>query len=74
MSTAQSSEPFDQRKIGELIERREHLGISQRELEERLGVSARMVAKWESRMRSPTAANLDRWAQALGLKLTFRRQ
>ena len=33
-----------------------------------------MVAKWESRMRSPTAANLDRWAQALGLKLIFRRQ
>ena len=68
------SEQFDQRKIGELILRREQLGISQRELEERLGVSSRMVAKWESRIRSPTAGNLDRWVQALGLKLVFKRQ
>jgi transcriptional regulator with XRE-family HTH domain len=68
-----TTEPFN-RRIGELIERREHLGMSQRDLEERLGVSERMVAKWESRRRNPTALNLDRWARALGLKVALRKQ
>jgi transcriptional regulator with XRE-family HTH domain len=70
--TKVATEPFDPRKIGELIRRREHLGMQQRELEEKLGLSERMVAKWENRLRSPTAANLDRWAAALGLRLVFR--
>ena len=71
MSTM-SSEQFDKRKIGKLILRRERLGISQRDLEEQMELSGRMVAKWESCQRNPTAINLDRWAEALGLRLTFR--
>jgi transcriptional regulator with XRE-family HTH domain len=38
-----------------------------------MGVSERLVAKWETYQRSPTAANLDRWAAALGLKVVFKR-
>jgi transcriptional regulator with XRE-family HTH domain len=64
---------FDTRKISELVHRRQFLGITQRDLEERMGVSERLVAKWETYQRSPTAANLDRWAAALGLKVVFKR-
>ena len=64
---------FDTRKISELVHRRQALGITQRDLEERMGVSERLVAKWETYQRSPTAANLDRWAAALGLRVVFRR-
>ena len=47
--------------------------MSQRELEDRMEVSDRQIAKWETYIRSPTAANLDRWARALGLKLVLRK-
>jgi Predicted transcriptional regulator with C-terminal CBS domains len=67
------SEPFDHHKIDELVQRRKRLGFTQRELEEQMGLSDRMIAKWEAYIRSPTAANLDRWARALGLKLVFKR-
>jgi len=67
------SEQFDHRKINELAERRKRLGYTQRDLEEQMGLSDRMVAKWEAYIRSPTAANLDRWAQALGLRLVFKK-
>jgi transcriptional regulator with XRE-family HTH domain len=65
---------LDQHKLDALIQRRLKLHLSQRDLEERMGLSERMVAKWESRIRSPTAGNLDRWVQALGLKLVFKKQ
>jgi transcriptional regulator with XRE-family HTH domain len=64
---------FDVRKITELAQRRKALHLSQRDLEERMGVSERQIAKWETYKRSPTAANLDRWAAALGLRVVFKR-
>ena len=67
------NDQFDVRKISELIHRRKTLGLTQRDLEERMGVSERLVAKWETYDRSPTAANLERWAAALGLRIVFKR-
>jgi transcriptional regulator with XRE-family HTH domain len=53
--------------IEELIARREALGISQLELDERLGNASGLVSKWECGMRRPTGFNLACWMQALGV-------
>jgi transcriptional regulator with XRE-family HTH domain len=65
-----SSTGVDQ-KIAALIKRRRDLGITQRALDDMVGVSDCMIAKWESGQRSPTALSLEKWANALGLKLAL---
>lgn len=55
--------------VDTLKQRRVALGLTQRRLDELVGVSSCMIAKWESRHRYPTADSLDRWARALGLRL-----
>lgn len=54
--------------IGQLVERRRKMGMSQSELNDRLGMSEAMVAKWESMARFPGAFFLMCWAKALGVK------
>ncbi|WP_319480251.1 helix-turn-helix transcriptional regulator [uncultured Draconibacterium sp.] len=56
--------------VSVLVSQRHKVGISQEELNARLGVSDRLVSKWECGMRSPTSFNLYCWAYALGMKLT----
>ena len=56
-------------KIRQLVQRRQDLGITQRSLDKMVGVSSCMIAKWEAGHRSPTAESLDRWANALGLRV-----
>ena len=56
--------------VSVLVSQRHKVGITQEELNARLGVADRLVSKWESGMRSPTSFNLYCWAYALGMKLT----
>lgn len=52
-----------------LIERRVELGITQEELNYRLGVADRLISKWECGVRTPTSFHLYCWADALESKL-----
>jgi ribosome-binding protein aMBF1 (putative translation factor) len=59
--------------IEQLRTRRRALGISQEELDRRLGVSDHQVAKWESFARLPGAFMMMCWANALGVVITVQR-
>lgn len=48
---------------------REALGLTQRDVAERVPVSLRTVRKWEADTASPTASNLTRLVDVLGLDL-----
>lgn len=63
------SHPFDD-AIAQLIQARKALGLSQTALEARIGCSEGLVAKWESRRRSPSLPSLVDWARALGHEVT----
>lgn len=56
--------------VTNMVEKRQKLGLTQEELNGRLGVADRLVSKWECGMQSPTAFNLYCWAFALGMRLT----
>jgi transcriptional regulator with XRE-family HTH domain len=53
--------------IAQLRARREQLGLSQDDLDERAGFTEKQVAKWERGFRQPSAFMLAIWANALGL-------
>lgn len=51
--------------------RRQELGLSQRQLAQRLKVSQQQIAKLENPDENPTLATLERAAAALGMRLTL---
>ena len=53
----------------QLIERRRQLGLTQCELEDRIGVTGCLVGKWACRMRTPGAFLLSCWEEALDARL-----
>ncbi|MEQ8524715.1 helix-turn-helix transcriptional regulator [Gracilimonas sp.] len=55
--------------VGDLIKLRHRKGMTQEELNHRIGVADRLVSKWECGMRTPTSFNLYCWADALDGKL-----
>ncbi len=55
----------------QLIFRRLELGISQEELNYKLGIADRLVNKWECGTRTPIAFHLYCWADALDGKIVF---
>ena len=55
--------------IGQLVSQRKKLNLSQADLDQMIGVSESMVAKWESKARLPGAFVLMCWAKALNMKL-----
>jgi transcriptional regulator with XRE-family HTH domain len=57
--------------IAALRARRQALGLSQTELEERLGLTRGHLGKYENGIRRPTGWNLSNWALALGCHLTL---
>ena len=57
-----------------LAARRRALGMSQNELDARLGLSDGYVAKWESYQRLPGAFMMHCWTCALGSKLVIARR
>jgi len=60
--------------ISALASRRQALGLSQAALDDLLGVSEGMVAKWETSARLPGAFFLMCWCQALGVRLAVEEQ
>ena len=57
--------------IDKLVEARKAQRLSQAALDDRIGVSEGMVAKWESKMRLPGAFFLMCWCSSLDVRLTI---
>ncbi len=57
--------------IAKLVSLRKARGLSQSDMDHRLGVSEGMVAKWETGARLPGAFFLMCWGQALNAKITI---
>ncbi|MCB0518087.1 MAG: helix-turn-helix domain-containing protein [Lewinellaceae bacterium] len=57
--------------IGQFIERRKELGLSQEEVDGRMGTADRLCSKWECGQRQPTSFNFFCWAQALDARLVL---
>ena len=57
--------------VAQLIQLRLKRGLTQEELNHRLGVADRLVSKWECGVRTPTSFNLYCWADALDGKLVI---
>lgn len=53
----------------QLIRLRKKLGLTQEEVNYRIGVSDRLVGKWECGLRTPSAFHLFCWAQVLGARI-----
>lgn len=57
---------------GELIQKaRKKAGLSQRQLGERLGLSASMIGQWENNLRNPKRETLKRLADALHVTIPY---
>ncbi|GAB1856118.1 hypothetical protein MHTCC0001_09530 [Flavobacteriaceae bacterium MHTCC 0001] len=54
-----------------LKDKRLELGISQQELNARLGMADFLLTKWENGIRTPLSYHLYCWADALDCKLTI---
>lgn len=54
-----------------LVQRRVELGISQREMAKRLGISQPAVAQFELSSANPTISTLIRYANKLGVELEW---
>lgn len=54
-----------------LVKRREHLGLSQLQLAERMGVSPATISHMENGIRGTRVAMVRRWVEALELRLTL---
>ncbi len=45
------------------------MGLTQIEVNERIGVADKLVSKWECSMRRPNVYNLYNWAEVLKCKI-----
>ena len=45
------------------------MGLTQIEVNERIGVADKLVSKWECSMRRPNVYNLYNWAEVLKFKI-----
>lgn len=55
--------------VGQLVQRRKQLGLTQSDVDVIMGNSDRICSKWECGMRTPTGFNLYCWAEALECRL-----
>ena len=51
--------------VSQFIQRRKELGLSQEDVDHRMGTAERLCSKWECGLRIPTSFNFYCWAQAL---------
>lgn len=63
---------FLNKVVEPMIKERNKLGMTQEELDFKLGVADRLVSHWECGRRTPTAFNLFCWAEALYGEIIFR--
>ena len=52
-----------------LLAKRKEVGISRKDMAQRLGVSDYILKEFESEMSSPTIAMVQKYARALGIKV-----
>ena len=57
--------------MDQLVAKREELGVSQREMAKRMGVSQPAVAQFELSSANPTISSVIRYANKLGVELQF---
>lgn len=57
--------------VGQFVERRKAMGLSQEDVDGRLGTAERLCSKWECGQRTPTAFNFFCWAEALEARLVL---
>jgi transcriptional regulator with XRE-family HTH domain len=65
-----SRQDFLKDVVGDLVDLRHKRGMTQEEVNHKIGVADRLVSKWECGIRTPTSFNLYCWADALDGKLT----
>ena len=64
-----SRQDFLKDVVGDLVRLRHTRGMTQENLNHKIGVADRLVSKWECGIRTPTSFNLYCWADALDGKL-----
>tara|TARA_R110000822_G_scaffold113041_2_gene244117 strand:- start:221 stop:466 length:246 start_codon:yes stop_codon:yes gene_type:complete len=64
-----SNAEFQRELITQFVTRRQQLGISQRVLGEKIGVTDYLLAKWEGGHRRPSGFLMWCWAEALDVKI-----
>ena len=64
-----SRQDFLKDVVGDLVRLRHLRGMTQEDLNHKIGVADRLVSKWECGIRTPTSFNLYCWADALDGKL-----
>ena len=57
--------------IDQLVDRRKELGLSQRQVDQRIGCADGLVSKWECGIRTPKPRSFAEWAIALDGKIIF---
>lgn len=60
--------------IQQLVDRRNELGLSQRNLDYQIGCADGLVGKWEKQKRRPSAFMLSCWVDALDCELHIKRR
>ena len=55
--------------VSELVKQRQKLELTQEELNAILGITDRLLGKWEVGIRTPTCFHLYCWAEALNMQL-----
>lgn len=64
-------DPLWDRLRTRLVQRRKELGLTQLEVDHRIGCTECLVGKWEARMHAPSLLFLLWWANALELDLVL---
>lgn len=71
-SNFKTREDFLKKVVTPMVEARQRLGLTQEELDFKLGIADRLISHWECGKRTPTAFNLFCWAEALYGEIIFR--
>jgi DNA-binding transcriptional regulator YiaG len=63
---------FHNQLIPQFVEKRHKLGMSQMDLDEKIGVARGLVSKWEVGIRKPSGYLFCVWAEALGCEMCLK--
>lgn len=66
-----AEDAFYRAVIAQFVRKRKQLGMKQDDLGSLIGVSDRLIAKWERCERYPGSFNLCCWAMALGVRVVI---
>ena len=64
-----NEETFLDNLVIQFAQKRYELGLTQQDVDLRIGVTNGLVAKWECGNRKPTLFNAHCWAEALGCQI-----